>query len=327
MTTAVIAEDETLLAETLAELLDKVWPQLQVAAIAPDGEAALAAIRAHRPDVVFLDIRMPRKSGLEVAQTLAQGLGGQAGQGSAGDATQSADVEPGYAPLVVFVTAYDQYAIDAFESAAADYLLKPVSEERLARCVDRVRERLAQRDRASIGATGADTGVESTEAAGIGAPAGTPGPDGHAAAPEFAAAAIGQLPALQQLMQALAGQLPGRLDAAGTRLRFIRASLGDVIRQIPVDEVLYLEAQDKYVAVITRDSTALVRTPLSELLAALDPDRFVQIHRSTVVRVDAIDTIRRDITGRQFVHLRERAGGREVKLPVSRQYAGQFRGL
>jgi DNA-binding LytR/AlgR family response regulator len=237
---------------------------------------------------------------------------------------------PGYAPLVVFVTAYDQYAIDAFESAAADYLLKPVSEERLARCVDRVRERLAQRDRASIGATaatGADTGVESTEAAGIGAPAGTPGPDGHAAAPEFAAAAIGQLPALQQLMQALAGQLPGRLDAAGTRLRFIRASLGDVIRQIPVDEVLYLEAQDKYVAVITRDSTALVRTPLSELLAALDPDRFVQIHRSTVVRVDAIDTIRRDITGRQFVHLRERAGGREVKLPVSRQYAGQFRGL
>lgn len=327
MTTAVIAEDETLLAETLAELLDKVWPQLQVAAIAPDGEAALAAIRAHRPDVVFLDIRMPRKSGLEVAQTLAQGLGGQAGQGSAGDATQSADIEPGYAPLVVFVTAYDQYAIDAFESAAADYLLKPVSEERLARCVDRVRERLAQRDRASIGATGADTGVESTEAAGIGAPAGTPGPDGHAAAPEFAAAAIGQLPALQQLMQALAGQLPGRLDAAGTRLRFIRASLGDVIRQIPVDEVLYLEAQDKYVAVITRDSTALVRTPLSELLAALDPDRFVQIHRSTVVRVDAIDTIRRDITGRQFVHLRERAGGREVKLPVSRQYAGQFRGL
>lgn len=326
MTTAVIAEDETLLAETLAELLDKVWPDLRVAAIAPDGEAALAAIRAHRPDVVFLDIRMPRKSGLEVAQTLAQGLG-EAGQGSAGDATQSADIEPGYAPLVVFVTAYDQYAIDAFESAAADYLLKPVSEERLTRCVDRVRERLAQRDRAGIGATGADTGVESTGAAGIGAPAGTPGPDGHAAAPEFAAAAIGQLPALQQLMQALAGQLPGRLDAAGTRLRFIRASLGDVIRQIPVDEVLYLEAQDKYVAVITRDSTALVRTPLSELLAALDPDRFVQIHRSTVVRVDAIDTIRRDITGRQFVHLRERAGGREVKLPVSRQYAGQFRGL
>jgi len=310
MTTAVIAEDETLLAETLAELLDKVWPQLQVAAIAPDGEAALAAIRAHRPDVVFLDIRMPRKSGLEVAQTLAQGLGGQAGQGSAGDATQSADVEPGYAPLVVFVTAYDQYAIDAFESAAADYLLKPVSEERLERCVARVRDRLAQRERARSAVAGAaEADVRAGEA------------------PLASAAELGQLPALQQLMQALAGQLPGRLDAAGTRLRFIRASLGDVIRQIPVDEVLYLEAQDKYVAVITRDSTALVRTPLSELLAALDPDRFVQIHRSTVVRVDAIDTIRRDITGRQFVHLRERAGGREVKLPVSRQYAGQFRGL
>ena len=330
MPTAVIAEDEALLAETLAELLDKVWPQLQVAAIAPDGEAALAAIRAHRPDVVFLDIRMPRKSGLEVAHALAQGLDAQSG---APDTTPPADVENGYAPLVVFVTAYDQYAIDAFESAAADYLLKPVSEERLARCVDRVRARLAQRERASsvatgaARATGAGAAADSSGAAGLDAPAGTSGPDGHATASSFSAAAVGQLPALQQLMQALAGQLPGGLDAPGTRLRFIRASLGDVIRQIPVDEVLYLEAQDKYVAVITRDSTALVRTPLSELLAALDPDRFVQIHRSTVVRVDAIDTIRRDITGRQFVHLRERAGGREVKLPVSRQYAGQFRGL
>ncbi|MBK8765176.1 MAG: response regulator transcription factor [Burkholderiaceae bacterium] len=307
MTTAVIAEDETLLAETLAELLDKVWPDLRVAAIAPDGEAALAAIRAHRPDVVFLDIRMPRKSGLEVAQALAQGAGGHAAQG---EGALSTDAETGYAPLVVFVTAYDQYAIDAFESAAADYLLKPVSEERLERCVARVRDRLAQRERARSAVAGAaEADVRAGEA------------------PLASAAELGQLPALQQLMQALAGQLPGRLDAAGTRLRFIRASLGDVIRQIPVDEVLYLEAQDKYVAVITRDSTALVRTPLSELLAALDPDRFVQIHRSTVVRVDAIDTIRRDITGRQFVHLRERAGGREVKLPVSRQYAGQFRGL
>jgi DNA-binding LytR/AlgR family response regulator len=94
-----------------------------------------------------------------------------------------------------------------------------------------------------------------------------------------------------------------------------------------MDEVLYLEAQDKYVAVVTRDATALVRTPLADLLAGLDPQRFVQIHRSTVVRVDAIDTIRRDLTGRQFVHLRERSGGREVRLAVSRHYAAQFRGL
>ncbi len=274
MTTAVIAEDETLLAETLAELLGKVWPELRIAAIAPDGEAALAAIRTHRPEVVF-------------------------------------------------VTAYDQYAIDAFESAAADYLLKPVSEERLARCVARVRDRIMQRERAAAGPRTAQAG-----AAGEGPRAAAGAADGYAGDGSLAdAAVLGQLPALQQLMRALAGQLPGQPDPAGTRLRFIRASLGEVIRQIPVDEVLYLEAQDKYVAVITRDTTALVRTPLSELLAALDPDRFVQIHRSTVVRVDAIDTIRRDITGRQFVHLRERAGGREVKLPVSRQYAGQFRGL
>ncbi len=187
----------------------------------------------------------------------------------------------------MFVTAYDQHAIEAFESAAIDYLLKPVAAERLGRCVERLQARLA-----------------------AGPAALAPGSD------------------LQAFAQALAGLLPATAPAAAPApLRFIRASLGDVVRQIPVDEVLYLEAQDKYVAVVTREATALVRTPLSELLAALDPQRFVQIHRSTAVRVDAIDTIRRDFAGRQFVHLREQAGGREVRLPVSRAYAAQFRGL
>ncbi len=317
MTSAVIAEDEALLAEVLAEQLSQVWPELRIAAFAPDGEAALAAIRVHRPDVVFLDIRMPGRSGLEVAQALAQG--------DASGAADEASGEADYAPLVVFVTAYDQYAIDAFESAAADYLLKPVSEERLTRCVARVRARLAQRAQAQAPSLPAAAPSSPAAYAAASPAAAAASPAAAAASPAAHAASSENLQALQQLVQALAGQLPVRGE--GTRLRFIRASLGDVIRQIPVDDVLYLEAQDKYVAVITRDATALVRTPLSELLAALDPDRFVQIHRSTVVRVDAIDTIRRDLTGRQFVHLRERAGGREVKLPVSRQYAGQFRGL
>ena len=265
---ALIAEDEPVLAQALREQLAQVWPGLEVVAIAGDGDQALADIARLAPEVVFLDIRMPGRSGLEVARALAQAEPGAAG-----------------VPLVVFVTAYDQHAIEAFESAAVDYLLKPVAADRLARCVDRLQARLA-----------------------AGAAARAPGPD------------------LQALAQALAGLLPAAAPAAGP-LRFIRASLGDVIRQIPVDEVLYLEAQDKYVAIVTREATALVRTPLSELLAALDPQRFVQIHRSTAVRVDAIDTIRRDFAGRQFVHLREQAGGREVRLPVSRAYAAQFRGL
>jgi DNA-binding LytR/AlgR family response regulator len=265
---ALIAEDEPVLAQALREQLAAVWPALEVVGMASDGDQALAGIERLAPDVVFLDIRMPGRSGLEVARALAP-------EATAG------------APLVVFVTAYDQHAIEAFESAAVDYLLKPVAPDRLARCVERLQARLA-----------------------AGSAAAAPAPD------------------LQALAQALAGLLPGATPAAAAGpLRFIRASLGDVVRQIPVDEVLYLEAQDKYVAIVTRDATALVRTPLSELLAALDPQRFVQIHRSTAVRVDAIDTIRRDFAGRQFVHLREKAGGREVKLAVSRAYAGQFRGL
>jgi len=114
---------------------------------------------------------------------------------------------------------------------------------------------------------------------------------------------------------------------APAHLRFIRASLGDVTRQIPVADVLYFEAQDKYVSVVTREASALVRVPLSELLAGLDPGKFAQIHRSTIVNLDEIDTIRRDFAGRVYVHLRDQACGRDVKLAVSRQFAAQFKGM
>lgn len=276
---ALIAEDEPVLAQALRAQLAQAWPGLEVVALAADGDQALAGIARLKPDVVFLDIRMPGRSGLEVARELAR-AGSVSGDGARA------------APLVVFVTAYDQHAIEAFESAAVDYLLKPVAPDRLARCVERLQARLNP--------------VVASPAA--------PTED------------------LQALARALAALLPEATatPASGpvaSPLRFIRASLGDVVRQIPVDEVLYLEAQDKYVAIVTRDATALVRTPLAELLAGLDPQRFAQIHRSTVVRVDAIDTIRRDFAGRQFVHLREKAGGREVRLAVSRAYAAQFRGL
>lgn len=260
--TAVIAEDEPALADALRRMLAQAWPELDVVRVAHDGDAALAAIRALNPDVAFLDIRMPGPSGLEVAAALA-GLANP--------------------PALVFVTAYDQYAVEAFEAAAADYLLKPVSLDRLERCAARLRTALARRTPASSNED------------------------------------------LRRLLMLL--QLPAGGAGQGW-LRFLRASVGDVIRQIPVEEILYLQAQDKYVSVVTRDVTALVRIPLSELAASLDPARFAQVHRSTIVRLDAIDTIRRDFAGRTFVHLRPAAaGGREVRLAVSRQYAAQFRAM
>jgi len=262
--TAVIAEDEPALADALERMLAQAWPELEVLHVAHDGDLALDAIRQLRPDVAFLDIRMPGRSGLEVAAALAERTEG--------------------APELVFVTAYDRYAVQAFEASAADYLLKPVSADRLERCVARLSARLAER-----------------------APAGS-GDE------------------LRRLLALLQRELPSVGAGPGKGwLRFLRASVGDVIRQIPVEDILYLQAQDKYVSVVTRDATALVRVPLSELAASLDPARFVQVHRSTVVSLDAIDTIRRDFAGRTFVHLRPAVGGREVRLPVSRQYAGQFK--
>jgi len=265
---AVIADDEPLLAAVLERMLREAWPQLAIARVVHDGQAALQAITTLRPDIAFLDIRMPALTGLEVAARLAR--------------------QEGPVPAVVFVTAYDQYAVDAFEAAAVDYLLKPVSEERLARCVARLQARI-----------------------------------------EDAAAGLGNAVDLSTLLVQLQQHVgaAGAVAVAPARMRFLRASLGDVTHQIPVDEVLYFEARDKYVAVVTRDASALVRLSLSELLDGLDPERFVQIHRSTVVRLDAIDTIRRDLTGRSWVHLREEVAGREVRLAVSRQFAARFRGM
>lgn len=267
---AILAEDEPLLATRLAGMLHEAWPELVVERIVHDGDAALRAIDALRPDVAFLDIRMPLRSGLEIAAELAR---------------RGPPV-----PAIVFVTAYDQYAIEAFEAAAADYLLKPVAEARLAHCVERLRARLSP-------AVQAQAGDE----------AGTPDRD--------------VLASLRALL--------ARLDAQPQvfRLRYLRASIGDVIRQIPVDEVLYFEACDKYVMAVTREASVPIRMPLSELLAGLDPERFAQIHRATIVRVDAIDTIRRDFSGRLKVHLREALAGRQPSLAVSRRFAARFRGM
>jgi DNA-binding LytR/AlgR family response regulator len=253
---ALIAEDEPVLAAMLAQALQRAWPELQIVATAPNGVAAVEEALALRPDVLFLDIRMPGKTGLEAAQELAE----EWPEGTA-------------FPLLVFVTAYDEYAIAAFEQAAVDYVQKPVSEARLAKTVARLRERLAAPREAGFDAM------------------------------------------LAQLRALAAPAAPAE------RLTLIRAAVGNAVRLIPVDAVLYFEAVDKYVNVVTADGEALIRTPLKDLLPGLDAQRFWQIHRGTVVNISQVSAALRDDTGRLRLALK----GRTETLPVSRVYAHLFR--
>ncbi|HEX4858834.1 MAG TPA: LytTR family DNA-binding domain-containing protein [Usitatibacteraceae bacterium] len=249
--TAIIADDEQHLAAYLNERLAALWPELSVVGIARNGLEAMKLMDDEAPAIAFLDIRMPGLTGLEVAARLDKRT------------------------HVVFVTAYDQYAVEAFDRQAADYLLKPVTDERLERAIARLKERLA-----SSQAPGDVAGL------------------------------------LKQLTQLLPSQ-------KNAYLRFIRAAHGEVVRQIPVEDVLYLQAQDKYVSVYTRDGESLIRTPLSELCAQLDPNEFWQIHRSVIVNVHRVAATRRDVMGKVFVKLRD-AG---TELPVSRAYLHLFKGM
>ncbi|WP_166212930.1 LytR/AlgR family response regulator transcription factor [Cognatiluteimonas telluris] len=250
--TCVVAEDEALLRQALLEQLALAWPQLQVVAACEDGASALEAIASHAPDVAFLDIRMPGLSGLDVA---------------------AAAVEVSPRTQVVFVTAYDQYAIDAFERGAIDYLLKPIRAERLAATVQRLQSRVDA-------------------------------PDAQA---------------LASLLERLGRQLPR--DTAVEPLTWLTASAGRETRLVLVDDVIYFQADNKYTTVVTADGEALLRTPIRELLARLDPASFRQIHRSTIVNLKAIAGIVRDDSGRGTVRLKSRP----ETLPVSAPYMALFR--
>ena len=256
---ALIAEDEPVLAQALAQALARLWPALQNVASVTNGVAAVEQTLALQPDVLFLDIRMPGRSGLEAAELLAEDW---------------PDSHP--FPLVVFVTAYDDYALQAFDQSAADYVLKPVSDARLAKTVARLQARLAQ------------------------------------------PAARGD--ALEQVLNQLRALAPAP-GASVARLTVIRAAVGNQVRLIRVDDVIYFEATDKYVNVVTADSESLIRMSLRELQDQLDPARFWQIHRGTVVAIDHVSAAVRDDSGRLRLTLR----GRSETLPVSRVYAHLFR--
>lgn len=265
MTTALIAEDEPLLAAALRADLAALWPDLVLLPTQADGRGALQAALAHQPDVCFLDIRMPAMTGLEVAAALAE------------DWPEAAGSRP--FPLLVFVTAYDQYAVQAFEAQAVDYLVKPVQRERLAACIERLRQRLADR-----------------------------APQGDA---------------LAQAMAQLRALLGQAAPAPQPRLEVIQAQVGNLVHLVPVDQVLYFEAADKYVRVVTAEREHLIRLSLRELLPQLDPRVFWQVHRGTVVQARCIASAQREESGKVTLTLK----GRPEKLVASRLYAHLFKGM
>jgi len=275
--TLLIADDEALLARVLQTELASLWPEARVVAVAHDGPAALEAAREHQPQVAFLDIRMPGMSGLDVAREL---------------------IEEGEPPLVVFVTAYDQFALEAFERAAVDYVLKPVQRERLEATVGRLKARLAEHAAEEEGPR-----------------------EGPQAAVQVDNQRLADLLARLELLEGGTG-LPGsEARGRGPYLRFIKALVGQEVRIIPVDEVIYLEATDKYVNVVSASGEALIRTSLRELTQQLDPDRFWQIHRGTVVNIDCVASAVNQSLGRLSLKLRNRP----ESLPVARQYAHLFK--
>lgn len=257
---ALIAEDEPILAATLAATLRRLWPELDIVGTAPNGVAAVEQALDLRPDILFLDIKMPGQTGLDAAQELAE---------------RWDDARP--FPHVVFVTAYDDYAVQAFEQAAVDYVMKPVSDARLTRTVERLKARLA------------------------------PAADGTAG---------DGLAVLVEQMRAL---LPA--GAQAERLTMIRAAVGNVVRMIPVQEVAYFQALDKYVNVASGDGDALIRLSLKDLLPQLDPDQFRQISRSAIVNLRHVASASRDDAGKLTLNLRNRTD----KLRVSPLFAHLFR--
>jgi DNA-binding LytR/AlgR family response regulator len=267
--TALIAEDEPLLAAALQAELRSAWPALQVCAVAQNGLQAVELALQHQPQVLFFDIQMPGQSGLEAAAQLA-------------------DAWPDAAtfPALVFVTAFDQYAVQAFEQQALDYVLKPVQAARLAQTVARVQAHLVSA--APVNFEALNLLLKTTEA--------------------------------QQNRAWAASKIIAHGNAPLTTLQ---ASRGNQIDFVPLADVVYFEAADKYVRVLTAQHEYLIRTPVKELLAQLDDAQFWQIHRGTVVRVSEITHVTRDDVGKQSIGLRSRP----EKLAVSRLYAHLFKAM
>ena len=275
---ALIADDERLMREQLRARLAEVWPELEIVAEARNGLEAVQMTESLHPDLVFLDIRMPGLTGVDAARQIAQ-------------LPTHDEVPDGWPGCeVVFITAYDQYAVEAFEQGVVDYVLKPAERERLMVTVARIRQRLAQR---AAGDSAGETVGGSAE----------PPPAN-----------------MQLLLQTLAARMD---PAKAPRLRWIQATVGQSIQMIPVEEVLFFISDEKYTRVQTATIEALIRKPIKELVDELDPDLFWQIHRSTLVNTRCIAGVSRDLRGRQLVAVK----GHPEKLEVSRSFTGLFKGM
>ncbi|HNJ82618.1 MAG TPA: LytTR family DNA-binding domain-containing protein [Piscinibacter sp.] len=250
---ALIADDEPLLRERLRTLLARAWPELLVVAEARNGREAVELFDELAPQVVFLDVHMPGLSGIEAARAIARRA------------------------QLVFVTAYEQYALQAFEQGALDYLVKPFDEERLADTVQRLRERLA-----------------------------------HTAPPPAG---------LEAVLEGLSAELQRRLGAAPGHLQWIKASVGASVKLIPVEQLVYLKADEKYTLVVWEGGEALIRKTIRELADELDPSRFVQTHRSVIVNLHQVLQVTRGANETAELQLK----GRRELLPVSRSYLHLFR--
>ncbi|CAN7495206.1 LytR/AlgR family response regulator transcription factor [Massilia sp. LjRoot122] len=253
MPTAIIADDERLMRDQLRLRLSEAWPELDIIGEAKNGEEAVELVDQLKPDLTFLDIRMPGKTGMEAARDI-------------GDRSQ-----------IVFVTAYDQYAVEAFERGAIDYVLKPTEPERLKLTVDRLKTRLERpAERANV----------------------------------------------NDSVQAMLSQLAEKIGAPKPRhLQWIQASIGQDLRMIPVEDILFFRSDEKYTCVQTASFEALIRKPVRDLAEELDPSLFWQIHRATLVNVNAIEGVTRDIRGRHLVLVK----GRPEKLEVSRSFLHLFK--
>ena len=263
---AVLADDERLMREQLRSRLTEVWPELEIVAEAKNGLEAVELTQQHKPDLVFLDIRMPGLTGVDAARQIAQ----------------LPEDDDWLVPEIVFITAYDQYAVEAFEQGVADYVLKPAERERLQLTVARIKKRLAQREGAEV--------VETS------------------AAP------------LQQLLHKLSGQI--NPAAKPQYLQWIQATVGQAIQMIPVEDVLFFISDEKYTRVQTANLEALIRKPIKELIDELDPEVFWQIHRSTLVNARAIDGITRDFRGRQLVGIKGLTEKLEVSRSYTHLFKG-----
>ena len=272
MTRALIADDERLMREQLRARLAEVWPELTIVAEAKNGLEAVELTAQHHPDLVFLDIRMPGMTGVDAARQIAQ------------LPTNESDADEWPGCEIVFITAYDQYAVEAFEQGVVDYVLKPAERERLAITVERIKKRIAQR-----GSDGDDAPL----------PAHTPD--------------------MQQLLQKLAAQLNPN---APPKLKWIQATVGQQIQMIPVEDVLFFISDEKYTRVQTATLEALIRKPIKELIDELDMNLFWQIHRSTLVNTKAIAGVSRDLRGRQLVSVKGHPEKLEVSRSYTGLFKG-----